>query len=194
MRKIYALLAALAIMAGAVLAGSPAQASPLTEAQKLEAQGFIVKTPAEWASIKTVGYLPAAPSTQARRDPEECPAPPPPGTAEYFCLWNGYAYTGTVWKIPRTWLGDTNGVNDINGLSFYGSGINNASKSWYNRTYYTVRMYDNDSCQNSGWYRNMVSGQEAISWDANTNDWENRVSSVSISQYSGNYCYNTPGQ
>lgn len=192
--RITALLAGVAILLGLGLAaGTPASASAwegtgfsAQTAASLEAQGFTVKTPAEWNAIKTVGILPASPSALAKRAPVDCP------NTDKFCLWNGYNWTGTRWDLPSSWLQDSDGVNDLNGLSFYGSGINNASKGWYNRTGLYARIYDNDSCQASGWYRDMAAGNVAVSYDASTNDWENRVSSVGRRDLN-NYCTNVPG-
>lgn len=196
MKKLLSILAlALALVGvGAV----PAQASPsgtvvwdgtgysAEVAAELKAQGFAVHTPAEWNAIKTVGVLPASPSALAKLAPVDCP------NTDKFCLWNGYNWTGTRWDLPSSWLQDSDGINDLNGLSFYGSGINNASKGWYNRTGLYARIYDNDSCQASGWYRDMAAGNVAVSYDASTNDWENRVSSVGRRDLN-NYCTNVPG-
>lgn len=198
MKRILALIAALAILTGLGVAGSPAQASvpdwdkagySAEMAETLKARGFTVKTPAEWAAISTTEY------GVARKAPTDCPFRPPWGTAETLCLWNGYGWSGTRWNIPLSWLGDRPNVNvPFNGLSFYGSGINNASKSWYNQTYYDIRLFDRDDCQNSGWYRTLGAGEAAVSYDASTNDWENRIGSASILQYAGSYCTNVPGQ
>ncbi len=194
MNKIKMVAAALAVVLGALLAGAtPAHASvpdwdaktgvggivwEQATADKLRAQGYAVHTPAEWAALKA--YTP-------------CPPRPPAGSTEYFCLWNGYSYGGSRWAIPASWLQDTNGVNAINGLSFYGSGINNASKSWMNNTYYDVRLFDNDSCQNSGWYRNLAAGGVAVQDGSGDADWENRISSISTVWDAGTYCFSTPG-
>ncbi len=192
MKKVIGTLAAiLAVALGAFLAGAaPAHASAggivwesvpdwdAKTAADLRAQGYVVHTPAEWAALKA--YTP-------------CPPRPPAGTTEYFCLWNGYSYSGSRWAIPASWLQDTNGVNAINGLSFYGSGINNASKSWQNNTYYDVRLFDNDSCQNSGWYRNLSAGGVAVQDGPGDADWENRISSISTIWDAGTYCFSTPG-
>lgn len=198
MKRLFAFIAALAVMAGIGLAGSPASASVPDWDLKSG-----VHSAAEWAAIATAPdaqdlafaqNLPASLTTLAKRTADECPSRPPTGSSETFCLWNGYNFTGTVWKIPRAWLGDTNGSNPYNGLSFSGSGINNASKSWYNQTYYTVRLFDNESCIGIGWYRDLAGSDWALSYDANTNDWENRMGSIAIVQYSGNTCSNVPGQ
>ncbi len=183
-----AVLAVLAIGTASVPASASVPDWDSKTASALQAQGFVVKTPAEWNAIKTE---PA--SVLARGSWTDCPPRPPTGSAETFCLWNGYNFSGTRWNIPKSWLGDTNGVADINGLSFYGSGINNASKSWMNSTYYTVRLYDRDDCYNGTWYRDMGGNVAAVSYDASTNDWEDRISSISISAYAGNYCTNVPG-
>lgn len=203
MKRLFALIAALAVMAGIGLAGSPASASVP------EWDSLGVHSAAEWNAIKTAPdaqdlafahSLPASMGTLAKRSADECPPPPPPSNrTEYLCLWNGYGYTGTVWKIPVTWLQDSNGVNAVNGLSFTGSGINDASKGWVNNTYNTVRLYDNSSCQNSGWYRDMGAGTWALQYSAGDADWENRISSASVvgnggGAPAGNYCFNTPGQ
>lgn len=187
MSKIKALVAMLAVALAATLAGAaPASASvggivwEQATADALRAHGYVVKTPAEWA-------------TAFKKSGDDCPDPPPSGAHEYFCLWNGYNFTGSHWEIPVSWLQDTNGVNAINGLSFYGSGINNASKSWANNTYSDARLFDNDSCQNSGWYRDLKAFKFAVSYNAASNDWENRISSISTVWDAGTYCFSTPG-
>src|ERR1043166_1290335 len=206
-KLIVGLFAVLALMLGASV---PAHASvpdwDLKTVAALQVQGYSVKTPAEWNSIKTVldspedlAYarnLPASPLAMQRKALNDCPLRPPAGTTEQFCLWNGYSFTGTMWNLPKSWLGDNdpNHVNDINGLSFYGSGINNTSKGWFNSTYYTVRLFDRDACFNGTFYRDMTGNQYAYSVDASSNDWENRFSSIAISVYSNTYCYSTPGQ
>lgn len=180
-------LMTLAVLVALAALGSPAQASTAitwesagysaSVANALREQGYTVKTPAEWNAIATKG---------SKLAPTDCP------NADKFCLWNGYNWTGTRWDIPSGWLQDSDGINAINGLSFYGSGINNASKGWYNRTGLYARLFDNDSCQNAGWYRDMAAGNVAVSYNASTNDWENRISSIARRDL-GNYCTNVPG-
>lgn len=176
---IVGLFAIVALMLGASV---PAQASTpewnLRTVAALQAQGYTVKTPAEWNSIKVKGA----------KAPVDCP------NTDKFCLWNGYNWTGTMWALPSSWLQDSDGVTAVNGLSFYGSGINNTSKGWYNRTGLPARLYDNSTCQNAGFTRDLVAGQVAVSYDASSNDWENIFSSVSTTYDAGWYCYNTPGK
>lgn len=192
--RLAALLAGAAMLVG--LAATPANAA--TPGIVWEQAGLTVKTPAEWDAIKVVDSafahnLPASREAVMKKIAGDCPPKPPAGTSENLCLWNGYSYSGTIWRIPVSWLQDSDGVNAINGISFYGSGINNASKGWWNRTYLNVRLYDNDSCQNSGWYRNLSSDQFAVQDTAADADWENRISSASTIADSGNYCFSTPG-
>lgn len=183
-KRTIALLAALAMVAGASLAGgSPVYASvggivwEQATVDHLRAQGFAVHTPAEWAALKSYN---------------DCPPQPPASPNEYLCLWNGYSFTGSHWEIPSSWLQDTNGTNAINGLSLYGSGINDASKGWANNTYYKVYLYDNSSCQLSGWYRTLDAGNYAVQSSAASADWENRISSLSTAGDAGTYCFSTP--
>lgn len=196
MKRLFSLIASLAIVAGLVVgAAGPAQASvPDWDAH------LVVKTAAEWEAIKTapdMAYdhnLPASLETMQRKAAEDCPERPPAGGSENLCLWNGYSFSGTRWNIPISWLGDTNGVNEINGLSFYGSGINNASKSWYNQTYNAVRLFDRSDCFDGTWYRNLSGGGYAWQSSAADADWENRISSASQTVYSNKFCTSTPGQ
>lgn len=94
---------------------------------------------------------------------------------QILCLWNGYNYTGTMWKITKASL-----HGGGNGYSFVGSGINNASKGWFNRIDQTIVLYDHDHCNTAPWSRILYPGQYAVSYDAGTNDWENRISSASL--------------
>lgn len=192
-RKIFVSLLMALALAGALPAPADAAGSDA------------VHSSAEWASIKTVlntpadwAYFrnqPASPAARMKKDAGDCPPIGSNGNpGERLCLWNGYSYQGTLWQIPKSWLMDAGGNNPYNGLSFYGSGINNASKGWWNRTYQQVTMFDNDSCQVSGWYRRMSAGQFAVSDNAASNDWENRISSASLTVVEGEYCYSTPGQ
>jgi len=192
-KRIYALLAALAVLAGLTLAGSPAQAS-VPEWDK----GGTVHSAAEWESIKTVDQnfahnLPASREAVMRKIAGDCVPRPPVGPKEHLCLWNGWSYNGTMWDIPLSWL-QTASVGPNNGISFTGSGINNASKGWWNRTYQKITLYDNESCQNSGFIRDMVAEQFAVSDNAASNDWENLFGSASLFILKGTYCYQDPNQ
>lgn len=193
MKRLFALFAAVAALLA--ISQAPVSASvpdwdkaitweragySLDVAQELRAEGLVVKTPAEWDAVKVA---------EGRLAPVDCP------NTDKMCLWNGYGWTGTMWALPSQWLQDgDNGL--VNGLSFYGSGINNASKGWYNRTGIPARMYDRDDCQmvSGDFRRDMTAGQVAVSYNASTNDWENRFSSISTIQDAGNYCTNVPGQ
>lgn len=196
--KIKAVFAALIVALGVAMAGAPAQAStggivwesvPDWDA-KLASVSVQLDRPQDLAFSRA---LPASLETVQRKIAGDCQPPPPNGSQEHLCLWNGYSYGGTIWRIPVGWLQDSDGINAINGLSFYGSGINNASKGWWNRTYLPVRLYDRDDCQNAGWYRDMSAGQFAVQDTAADADWENRISSVSTIYDAGSYCTNAPG-
>lgn len=171
----------------------------------LQAQGLVVKTPAEWESIKTVlnrpqdkaffAGSPVAPSALMKKNAYDCPENTNTNGIETMCLWNGYSFTGTIWKLPISWL-NTGQSPDQNGLSFYGSGINNTSKAWWNRSYQPVTLYDRDDCQtpSGSWYRHLGANYEAFSTNPGTNDWENRIGSVSTQAVEGEYCTNNPSQ
>lgn len=190
--KMGRLALTLAVLIGIAALGSPAHAAPAS-AGGIVWESFAVKLdrPQDLAFSRA---LPASLETVQRKIAGDCQPPPPNGTQEHLCLWNGYSYGGTIWRIPVGWLQDSNGVNAINGISFNGSGINNASKGWWNRTYLGVRLYDNSSCQNSGWYRDLSAGQFAVQDAAADADWENRISSASTVYDAGTYCFSTPGQ
>lgn len=188
-KRIAALFAALAVALG--LAAAPATAEPagVHSAAEWAAIAMVLDTPEDWAYFRN---QPASPLARMRKDAGDCQ--PPTVNGEKLCLWNGYSYGGTIWRIPVSWLMDAGGVNPYNGLSFYGSGIDNASKGWWNRTYQQVTLFDNSSCQLSGWYRRMTAGQFAVQDTAADADWENRISSASLTVVEGEYCYATPGQ
>lgn len=197
-------IALVALFASLSLGAAPASASASTVAT-LKTQGYNVKTTAEWDAVKTVldrpqdrafaQNLPASPSALAMKTAYDCPENTSTNGVETFCLWNGYSFTGTIWKLPISWLSCCSGPGAVdNGLSFYGSGINNASKAWWNRSYQSATLFDRDDCQFSGsaWYRRLGAGYEAYSLNASTNDWENRISSVSTTSTEGEYCTNSP--
>lgn len=198
--RIIALLAGLAMALGVIASGSSALASVPDWDSKLTTH-----TPAEWDAIKTVlntpadwvyGHnLPASPTAKLKKDAGDCPAREISPYPETLCLWNGYGYEGTIWKIPIGWLFCcANGNLNSNGLSFTGSGINNASKGWWNRSYQQVTLYDNAVCQDSGWIRELAPNQFAVSDNAASNDWENRISSASMWIVKGYACTNDPNQ
>jgi hypothetical protein len=89
----------------------------------------------------------------------------------YFCIANGPDGTGTntfyqasyVQNIPSGCHSWTNGV------------FNNDTESWWNRTPYTIRMFDGGDCWTTTTFNRALSpGQRAT---AQGSDWGNRFSS-----------------
>lgn len=200
MTKLKALFAALAFIAASVAAtGSPVYAS-VPDWDKAPAGITWEHSPQEWAAISTVmnrpedlafsRLLPATPEAVKAKIAGDCE--PQDSSIEKLCLWNGYSYGGTIWRIPISWM--FIGTSQNNGVSFVGSGINNASKGWWNRSYQAITIYDNDHCQttNPAWYRDMAAGQFAVQDTAADADWENRVSSASSIALKNRYCSNNP--
>lgn len=201
MKRLISLIAALCVASGIALGvAGPATASVPDWDAKLTHHSA-----AEWDSIKTVfnrpedkaffAGSPISPLAQQRKDAGDCPPIGAQGNpGERLCLWNGYSYGGTLWQIPVDWLMDAGGSHPYNGLSFIGSGIDNTSKGWWNRTYQQVTLFDYSACQLLGWYRRMSAAQFAVQDTAADADWENRVSSASLTVVEGVTCYATPGQ
>jgi len=195
------LLAAVAVIAFLAV-GSPVYASVPDWDAKRSGPGITWEhTPQEWAAISTAmnrpedlafsHLLPATPAAVQAKIAGDCE--PQDSSIEKLCLWNGYSYGGTIWRIPISWLlyGDTQN----NGISFVGSAINNASKGWWNRSYQGMVIYDADHCITTSaptWSRYLAPGQFAVQDSAGDADWENRVSSASLNGLQNHYCSNDP--
>lgn len=104
-------------------------------------------------------------STPAQAAYTDCPA-------TMFCVWYDGNYSGARWQVSYGTLVDAyqNGVALPSWIDDQGSAV-------YNRTGYSVYMFDGSNCGSVGWHRLVTANQKLTAPGSAIND---RISSVQL--------------